>query len=81
MWLVPLAHLESFVLQDALDGSILARGGELGLKDDAEGSVSYNLALCVLHISSLTRNAILDLFANNLYSGEVSRRCIRCQGC
>ena len=30
------AHLESLVLQDALDGSIFARRRQLGLEDDAE---------------------------------------------
>lgn len=66
------AYLEALVLQHPLDGSIFTGGRQLGLEDDTEGTISDNLALCVLHISSLARDAILDLFANNLYFAGVS---------
>lgn len=63
---VARAHLESLVLQNALDGSILARRGELCLEDNPEGSVANNLALCVLHISSQSGDAVLDFLADYL---------------
>jgi hypothetical protein len=65
-------HLESLVLQDALDGRVLARGRELGLEDDAEGAIAHDLALGILHVPSLSRHAILDLFADDLWAKESS---------
>ena len=61
-----MSCLESFVLQYTLDSSILAIGGDLGLEDDAEGAISNNLALGVLHLSSLAGDTILNLFADDL---------------
>lgn len=57
--------LEAFVLQNALDGSILSTGGELGLENDTEGAVSYDLALCVRQVFVLARLAVLDLLADD----------------
>lgn len=68
-----MAHLESFILQDALDGRIFARRRKLGLEDDTEGSVAHDLALCILHVPSLSSDAILDLFANDLCRINVSK--------
>lgn len=59
-------YLESLVLEHALNGSVLTRGRELGLEDNAEGAVSHNLALSILHVSSFSSNTILNLFANDL---------------
>lgn len=60
------AHLESFVLKDALDGSIFPRRREFRLKNDAKRAIADNLALRVLHIPRLAGDTILDLFANDL---------------
>jgi hypothetical protein len=67
-------HLESLVLQDALDGRVLARGRELGLEDDAEGAIAHDLALGILHVPSLSRHAILDLFADDLWARRAVSR-------
>ena len=63
--IVESAYLEALVLEYALDGSVLARGRQLGLKHDAKGSIAHNLALGILHISSLTGDAILNLLADD----------------
>jgi hypothetical protein len=74
------AHLESLVLKHSFDGSILSRGREFGLEDHSKRAISNDLALCILHISSLSCNAILDLFANHLYLVKVlaDKRISRC---
>lgn len=59
-------YLEPLVLKDTLDGGVFARGRKLGLKDDAEGSIAYDLALRVLQIPRLSSDAILHLLANDL---------------
>ena len=64
------AYLEPLVLQDPLDGGVLARRGQLGLEDDAEGPVSDHLALRVLEVPGLARDAVLDLLANHLCQRE-----------
>lgn len=56
------AHLETFVLKNALDGGILIGGGQLGLEDDAERAIPDDLALGVLYLPCLAGNAILHLF-------------------
>lgn len=61
-----LTHLEAFVLKDAFDGSIFASGRQLGLEDNAKGAIAHDLALGVLHITSLASNAVLDLLADHL---------------
>lgn len=58
-------HLESFILQHALDGGIFAVGSKLGMKDHAKGPVPDDLALGVLHLSGLPRHTILNLFPND----------------
>jgi hypothetical protein len=57
--------LEAFVLQDALDGGVFATWRQLGLEDDTERAVSYNLALCVRQVFVLARLAVLDLLADD----------------
>lgn len=60
-------HLESFVLKNSLDRSILSTGRKFCLKDHTEGSISNNLALCILHLSCFAGEAILHLFPYYLY--------------
>ncbi len=60
-------HLEALVLEHAFNGRVLAIGGELGLEDDTERAVADDLALRVLHLAGLAGEAILDLFANDLF--------------
>jgi hypothetical protein len=62
-----VAYLEAFILEHTLDGRVFAAWGELGLKDDAEGAIAHDLALGVLHFTSLASKAILDLLADDLY--------------
>jgi hypothetical protein len=57
-------------LQDSLDGSVLAAGGHLGLKHDTEGSIAHDLALGIGDLLVLARQAILDLFADDLCAGK-----------
>ena len=59
-------NLESLVLQDSLDGSILTIGSQLCLEYYSERTITHNLALRVLHFSELARNSILYFFPNNL---------------
>ena len=66
------ARLESLVLQDTLYCSVFARGRELGLEDDTEGTVPHNLALGILHVSSLPGYAVLNPFADNLCHIDIS---------
>lgn len=63
----PAAYLEPLILKDSLDGSILAAGSHLGLKHHTERSVANNLALCVGDLLGFARQAILNLFADDLY--------------
>lgn len=62
--------LETLVLEHALNSSVLPAWRELGLENNAKGSVSYDLALSVLHLPSFTGNAILDFLANHLCKRE-----------
>jgi len=59
------AYLETLVLEHTLDGSILTRRRQLGLEDHAEGAVSHDLALRVLHLFCFSGKAILDLLTND----------------
>lgn len=61
------SYLETFVLEDSLDGSIFTGWRKLGLKDNAERAISNNLALSVLQISSLAGDTILNSLADDLY--------------
>lgn len=63
-------YLEPFVLQDSLDGSVLAAGGHLGLKHDTERSIAHDLALSIRDLLVLACQAILDLFADDLCAGK-----------
>ena len=58
-------YLEAFVLQDPLDSCILVAWSKLGLEHNAKGAISHNLALCVLHLTRLTSETILDFFTYN----------------
>lgn len=60
------SHLETLVLEDSLDGSVLAAGGHLGLKHHTERSIAHDLALGVRDLLGFARQAILDLFADDL---------------
>jgi hypothetical protein len=57
--------LEALVLQDPFNSGVFSTGGQLGLKDYAEGAISHNLALCVGQVLVLSRLTILDLFADD----------------
>ena len=61
------AHLETLVLENTLDGRIFAVRGKLGVEDHTEGTISYDLALGVLHLSCLASDSILHLLADDLY--------------
>lgn len=63
-------YLEPLVLQDSLDGSVLAAGGHLSLKHDTERSIADDLALGVGDLLVLACQAILDLFADDLCAGK-----------
>lgn len=69
----PASYLEPLILEDSLDGSILAAGGHLGLKHHTERSIAHNLALCVGDLLGFARQAILDLFADDLCVGRKAR--------
>jgi hypothetical protein len=58
-------YLKALVLQHALDGSILSGGRQFGLEDDAERAVADDLALGVLHLLSLSGQAVLDLLTDD----------------
>ena len=60
-------YLESLVLQDSLDGRILAIGRDLRLEYHSEGAIAYDLALGVLHLPRLASEAILNLLPDDLY--------------
>ena len=67
------ASLKPLILQHPLDGSILATGGQLGLEDDAKRPIANNLALSVCELSSLSGQAVLNLFANDFCRINVSK--------
>ena len=69
----PRTYLEALILKDTLDCCIFPIWRELGLENNAEGSVADDFALGVLHFFSLASKAILNLFTNHLYS-SVSMR-------
>lgn len=77
--IVRIAHLESLVLENTLYCRILAVGRKLGLKDNAEGAIAYYFALRILHLFRLSREAILYLFADNLFI-PISIRIFECIG-
>jgi hypothetical protein len=60
------SYLESFVLQNTLDGGVLSIGRNLCLKYDSKGAIANYFALSVLHVTNFTSDAILDSFTNNL---------------
>lgn len=61
------SYLEPLILQDSLDGRVLAARGHLGLKHHAERPVAHDLALRVRDLLGLPCQAILDLFADDLW--------------
>ena len=58
-------HLEAFVLQDSLDSCIFSIRSKFRLKDHPEGTVPYDLALCILHLSCFSRKTVLNSFAHD----------------
>lgn len=64
-----MAYLETLILEHALDGRILARGGKLGLEYDTERTVANNLALGILEISGFASQSILDALTDHLCDG------------
>lgn len=62
--------LESFILQNTFNGSVLPAGGHFRLEDHAKGAVSYNFALRILHVPGFSGESILDLFTNHFYIFE-----------
>jgi hypothetical protein len=62
--------LEPLVLKNPLNGSILSRWRQLGLKDDTERAISYDLTLRILQVPSLASNSILNLLTDNLSHPE-----------
>ena len=65
--MIRMAHLKSLILENALYCCVLVAGSKLGLKNDAERAIAYNFALRVLHLLRLSREAILYLFADDLF--------------
>ena len=70
--------LEPLVLQNALDGRIFVGRRQLGLENDAKGPVADYLALGILQLAGLARDAILYLFADYLCIARqyAARRCV-----
>lgn len=66
------AYLESLILKNTLDGGILIGRSQLSLENDAEGAISDNLALGILYLARLARDAVLDLLLDYLWR-RVSR--------
>ena len=62
--------LETFILQNTFNGSVLPAGGHFRLEDHAKGAVSYNFALRILHVPGFSGESILDLFTNHFYIFE-----------
>ena len=61
-----LAVLKALVLEDALDGGILARADQLGLEDDAEGAIAHDLALCIREVPLLAGRTVVHSFLDDL---------------
>jgi hypothetical protein len=64
-----LRYLEALILEDSLDGSILAAGSHLGLEHDPEGAIANNLTLCVGDLFGFTGQSILDFLLDDLCGG------------
>ena len=62
MWL----NLETLVLQNPLDGSILVVWGQLGLEDNTKRTVAYDLALLILYLFRFPGKTVLHLLAYDL---------------
>lgn len=60
------AHLEALILKNAFDSCIFSVGSQLGLENHSEGAIAYDLALRVLHLPCLARQAILHFLTNDL---------------
>lgn len=65
--MIAFCYLETFILKDALDGSILAGWRQLCLEDHTKGPIANNLALSILEISSFTSDSILNALTDNFY--------------
>lgn len=63
-------NLESLILQYPLDSSILTARRHLCLEHNAEGAISNNFALGVLHFFGLASQAILNLFTYDFYNSK-----------
>lgn len=61
-------NLEPLVLQYSLDSSILTTGWHFCLEHNAEGAISNNFALGVLHFFCFASQTILDLFTYDFYA-------------
>ena len=57
--------LEALVLQDTLDGGVLARRREFCLEHDAKRAIANDLTVSVLQFPRLARDAVLHLFADD----------------
>lgn len=62
-----ISHLETFILQHPFDSCVFPIWCKLCLENNSKRAVSYNLALCILHLPSLTCDAILYFLSDNLY--------------
>ena len=60
------AYLEALILQHPLYSCVFAIGSEFCLENHTERAIPYDLALRVLHLLCLAREAILHLFTYNL---------------
>lgn len=67
-----MAYLETLILEDTLDSSILARWGKLSLEDDTERTIADNFALGILKLSGFASYSILDALTDDFCKG-VSR--------
>jgi hypothetical protein len=76
---VAIAHLESLVLQDTLDGGVFPAWRKLCVEDNTKRAVSDNLALRVCEVSSFAGETILDSFADDFYSTTRQQRRSRMQ--
>jgi hypothetical protein len=66
------SYLETLVLQDSFDGSVLAAGRQLGLEDDAKRAVADDLALRIGNVSGLASDSVLDSLPYDFCSAWVS---------
>lgn len=64
----PGTYFEPLVLKYALDGRILARGRQFCLEDNTERAIADDFTLCILQVPRLAGDAVLDLFADYLYT-------------